>query len=101
LIRDIFAQTKEARARGYKPGRFSFNVKGGRCEKCQGAGLIQISMQFLPDVYVKCDECNGQRYNRETLQIDYKGKNISQVLDMTVEEALVYFANVPQINNKL
>ncbi|BCX14087.1 MAG: UvrABC system protein A [Candidatus Dojkabacteria bacterium] len=100
-IRNIFAQTKEARARGYKPGRFSFNVKGGRCEACQGAGVIQISMQFLPDVYVKCDECNGKRYNRETLQIDYKGKNISEVLDMTVNEALSFFENIPKIKTKL
>lgn len=100
-IRDIFAQTQEARSRGYKPGRFSFNVKGGRCEKCQGAGVIQISMQFLPDVYVKCDVCDGQRYNRETLQIDYKGKNISQVLDMTIDEGAEFFRNVPKIYDKL
>lgn len=100
-IRNLFAQTKEARARGYKAGRFSFNVKGGRCEACQGAGVIQISMQFLPDVYVVCDECNGKRYNRETLQIDYKGKNISQVLDMTVNEALKFFEKIPNIQRKL
>ncbi len=100
-IRELFAQTKEAKARGYRAGRFSFNVKGGRCEKCQGAGLIQISMQFLPDVYVKCEECNGERYNRETLQIDYKGKNISQVLNMTVDEATTFFQNINQINSKL
>lgn len=100
-MRDIFAQTKEAQERGYKSGRFSFNVKGGRCEKCQGAGVIQISMQFLPDVYVKCDTCNGQRYNRETLQIDYKGKNIAEVLDMTVSEALVFFENITMIKTKL
>lgn len=100
-IRDIFSQTKEARARGYKPGRFSFNVKGGRCEKCQGAGVIQISMQFLPDVYVKCDVCKGERYNRETLQIDYKGKNISEVLDMTVEDATEFFSSITKIHSKL
>jgi excinuclease ABC subunit A len=100
-IRDIFAQTKEAKARGYKPGRFSFNVKGGRCEKCQGAGVIQVSMQFLPDVHVTCEECKGQRYNRETLQIDYKGKNISDVLNMTVEEAEKFFTNISSIKTKL
>jgi len=100
-IRDVFSQTKEARARGYKPGRFSFNVKGGRCEKCQGAGVIQISMQFLPDVYVKCDVCKGLRYNRETLQIDYKGKNIAEVLEMTVEEGNKFFENITSIKNKL
>lgn len=101
VIRDIYAQTKESRVRGYKPGRFSFNVKGGRCEKCEGAGVIKISMQFLPDVYVTCEVCDGQRYNRETLQIDYKGKNISEVLNMTVEEAVEFFENVPVIYNKL
>ncbi len=101
VIRDIFSQTKESKVRGYKPGRFSFNVKGGRCEKCEGAGMIKISMQFLPDVYVTCEVCNGQRYNRETLQIDYKGKNISEVLNMTVEEAVDFFKNVPMIYNKL
>ncbi len=101
IVRELFAQTKEARARGYKAGRFSFNVKGGRCEKCQGAGVIQISMQFLPDVYVKCDVCDGHRYNRETLQIDYKGKNIAEVLNMTVEESLAFFANINQIKSKI
>jgi excinuclease ABC subunit A len=100
-IRNVFALTKEAKTRGYKPGRFSFNVKGGRCEKCQGAGVVQISMQFLPDVYVKCDLCKGKRYNRETLQIDYKGKNIAQVLDMTVEEGMKYFENINNIKSKL
>jgi excinuclease ABC subunit A len=100
-IRDIFAQTKESKLRGYKPGRFSFNVKGGRCEKCEGAGVIKISMQFLPDVYVTCEECKGDRYNRETLQIDYKGKNISQVLNMTVEEGVEFFSNISNISNKL
>jgi len=101
IIREIFAQTKESKVRGYKAGRFSFNVKGGRCEKCEGAGLIKISMQFLPDVYVTCEICNGNRYNRETLQIDYKGKNISEVLNMTVEEGAQYFENIPSIANKL
>lgn len=101
LVRDIFAQTKESKVRGYKPGRFSFNVKGGRCENCEGAGVIKISMQFLPDVYVTCDVCNGKRYNRETLQIDYKGKNISQVLEMTVEEGVEFFKNISGISTKL
>ena len=100
-IRDLFAKTRESKARGYKVGRFSFNVKRGRCENCQGDGLIRIEMQFLPDVYVPCEVCKGKRYNRETLHIDYKGKNIAEVLDMTVEEALKYFSNIPQINNKL
>lgn len=101
MIREIFAQTKEAKVRGYKAGRFSFNVKGGRCEKCEGAGVIKISMQFLPDVYVTCEECNGHRYNRETLQIDYKGKNISEVLNMTVEEGAKFFENINTIASKL
>lgn len=100
-IREIFAKTKEAKVRGYKPGRFSFNVRGGRCESCKGDGLIKIEMQFLPDVYVTCEQCNGKRYNRETLQIDYKGKNIADVLDMSVEEALEFFDKIPAINNKL
>ncbi|MCA9385012.1 excinuclease ABC subunit UvrA [Candidatus Dojkabacteria bacterium] len=100
-IRDVFAKTKEARIRGYKPGRFSFNVKGGRCETCKGDGLIKIEMQFLPDVYVTCDTCKGKRYNREALQIDYKGKTIADVLDMTVEEGVEFFANIPSIYNKL
>ncbi|MBN1331891.1 excinuclease ABC subunit UvrA [Candidatus Dojkabacteria bacterium] len=100
-IRDLFASTREAKSRGYKTGRFSFNVKGGRCEKCQGDGVIKIEMQFLPDVYIKCETCNGQRYNRDTLQIDYKGRNISNVLDMTVEQALAFFAKIPAISNKL
>jgi len=100
-IREIFAQMPEAKARGYNAGRFSFNVKRGRCQSCMGDGVKRIEMQFLPDVYVPCEVCKGQRYNRETLQIDFKGKNIAQVLDMTVEEALEFFQNVPNIKNKL
>ena len=100
-IRELFAKTKEARIRGYKPGRFSFNVKGGRCEACEGQGVKKIEMYFLPDIYVICDECKGKRYNKETLEIEYKGKNISQVLDMTVEEALRFFKNIPGLRNKL
>jgi len=100
-IRDLFAGTQEARARGYKPGRFSFNVKGGRCEACQGDGLIRVEMHFLPDIYVPCDVCKGRRYNRETLSVTYKGKNIHEVLKMTVEEALVFFEPVPAVARKL
>jgi excinuclease ABC subunit A len=100
-IREIFAQTKEAQARGYTPGRFSFNVKGGRCEKCKGDGQLKIEMQFLPDMYITCDECNGSRYNKEALQIDYKGKNIDNILKMTVEEASEFFKNIPSIYKKL
>ncbi len=100
-IREVFAQVPEARARGYQAGRFSFNVKGGRCEACQGGGIIQIEMQFLPDVYVACEVCKGRRYNRETLEVHYKGKTISDVLDMTVEEALHFFEAIPSIYNKL
>lgn len=100
-IRDIFAGTQEARARGYAPGRFSFNVKGGRCEACQGDGLIKVEMHFLPDVYVPCDLCKGKRYNRETLEIRYKGKSIYEVLDMTVEEARLFFDPIPVIARKL
>ena len=100
-IRDVFTKTKEAQIRGYQKGRFSFNVKGGRCETCQGDGVKKISMHFLPDVYVKCEVCNGERYNRETLQIKYRGKNIAEVLAMTIEEALVFFENHPKIYNKL
>lgn len=100
-IRDIFAATQEARSRGYLPGRFSFNVKGGRCEACGGDGVIKVEMHFLPDVYVTCEVCDGKRYNRETLDIRYKGKNISDVLDMTVEEACEFFAAVPAIHHKL
>ena len=88
-------------SRGYKPGRFSFNVQGGRCQTCQGDGVIKVEMHFLPDIYVKCDACNGQRYNRETLDIRYKGKNVFEVLDMTVEDALDFFSAIPSINNKL
>ena len=100
-IRQIFAATNEAKARGYSPGRFSFNVKGGRCEACQGDGIIKIEMHFLPDVYVPCEVCKGKRYNRETLEVRYKGKNIADVLDMTVEEALEFFENIPPIKRKL
>jgi excinuclease ABC subunit A len=100
-IRRLFAETEEARARGYKPGRFSFNVRGGRCEACQGDGIIRLEMSFLPDVYVRCDVCKGKRYNRETLEVTYKGKNVFDVLEMTVDEALEFFGNVPQIRNKL
>ena len=100
-IRDLFTSTQESRSRGYRVGRFSFNVKGGRCENCQGDGLIKVEMHFLPNIYVKCDVCNGQRYNRETLDIRYKGKNIFDVLDMTVEEALEFFSAIPSINKKL
>ena len=101
LIRDIFSQTKEARARGYQKGRFSFNVKGGRCEACQGDGIIKIEMHFLPDIYVPCEVCKGKRYNRETLEVTYKGKSISDVLDMTVDEATAFFENIPKIYRKL
>ena len=100
-IRELFAQVPEARIRGYQPGRFSFNVKGGRCEACKGEGIVKIEMNFLPDVYVPCEVCKGKRYNREALEIHYKGKNISEVLDMTVEEAMGFFANVPSIFNKM
>jgi len=100
-IRKIFAATKEAKTRGYKEGRFSFNVKGGRCENCQGDGVIRIEMNFLPDVYVQCSECKGKRYNKETLAVHYKGKNIAEVLDMTVEEALKFFENTPSIARRL
>ncbi|MBP1926773.1 excinuclease ABC subunit A [Sedimentibacter acidaminivorans] len=100
-IRDIFSMTLEAKERGYKKGRFSFNVKGGRCEACRGDGILKIEMHFLPDVYVPCEVCKGKRYNRETLEVKYKGKNISDVLDMTVEEALDYFENIPKIKNKI
>ena len=100
-IRELFAKTNESKVRGYKPGRFSFNVKGGRCEACKGDGLVKIEMNFLSDVYVKCDVCKGKRYNRETLEVKYKGKTISDILDMSVHEALEFFDNIPSIKNKL
>ena len=100
-IRDLFASTSDAKARGYGPGRFSFNVRGGRCEACQGDGLLKIEMHFLPDIYVPCEVCKGKRYNRETLEVRYKGKNIYEVLEMTVEEALPFFENLPRLYNKL
>ena len=101
LIRDLFASSVDAKERGYKKGRFSFNVKGGRCEACAGDGIIKIEMHFLADVYVPCEVCHGKRYNRETLEVKYKGKNIYEVLDMTVEEAVKFFENVPSIRRKL
>jgi len=101
LIRDLFAETSEAKMRGYKAGRFSFNVKGGRCEKCRGDGVIKIEMHFLPDVYITCEECKGRRYNNEALEVLYKGKNISEVLNLNVEEATEFFKNIPAIYNKL
>lgn len=100
-IRDVFAMTNEAKVRGYKKGRFSFNVKGGRCEACRGDGIIKIEMHFLPDVYVPCEVCHGKRYNRETLEVKYKDKNISDILEMTVEDALEFFGNLPKIQRKL
>ena len=100
-IRDIFASTNEAKLRGYAKGRFSFNIPGGRCEACSGDGIIKIEMNFLPDVYVPCEVCKGKRYSRETLEVKYKGKSISDVLDMTVEEGLEFFKNIPTIKNKL
>ena len=100
-IRDIFAGTNEAKLRGYEKGRFSFNVKGGRCEACQGDGIIKIGMHFLPDIYVPCEVCHGKRYNSETLSVKYKGKTISDVLDMTVEESLEFFKNIPKIKQKI
>jgi excinuclease ABC subunit A len=100
-IRQLFAKTPEAKRRGYKPGRFSFNVKGGRCEACRGDGLIKIEMNFLPDVYIECEECKGKRYNKETLEVKYKDKNIAEVLDMTVEEAQDFFKNIPVVKRKL
>ena len=101
LIRDLFASTPDAKAKGYSKGRFSFNVKGGRCEACSGDGIIKIEMHFLPDVYVPCEVCGGKRYNRETLDVKYKGKNIYDVLNMTVEEALKFFENVPSVTRKI
>jgi excinuclease ABC subunit A len=101
MIRDLFAATTDAKERGYKKGRFSFNVKGGRCEACSGDGILKVEMHFLPDVYVPCEVCGGKRYNRETLEVKYKGKSIYDVLEMTVEEALDFFKNVPRIFNKV
>jgi excinuclease ABC subunit A len=101
VIRDLFSRTTEARARGYRPGRFSFNVKGGRCEVCRGDGQIKIEMHFLPDVYVPCEQCHGKRYNRETLEVRFKGKNIADVLDMSVEQALEFFVNIPKVRRRL
>ncbi|PIQ99648.1 MAG: excinuclease ABC subunit A [Nitrospinae bacterium CG11_big_fil_rev_8_21_14_0_20_45_15] len=101
IIRELFSETPESRVRGYKPGRFSFNVKGGRCETCQGDGLIKVEMHFLPDVFVTCESCQGKRFNRETLEVAYKGKNIAQILDMTVEEAREFFKNIPSLKSKL
>ena len=101
MIRDLFASTVDAKERGYKKGRFSFNVKGGRCEACSGDGIIKIEMHFLPDVYVPCEVCGGKRYNRETLEVKYKGKSIYDVLNMTVEEAMKFFENVPSIYRKI
>ena len=100
-IRELFSQTNEAKMRGYKPGRFSFNVKGGRCESCRGDGILKIEMHFLPDVYVPCEVCKGKRYNQETLEVHYKGKTISDVLEMTVDEAVTFFENIPKIYNKI
>jgi excinuclease ABC subunit A len=100
-IRELYASMPDAKARGYKPGRFSFNVKGGRCEACKGDGIIKIEMQFLPDIYVPCEECKGHRYNRETLEIKFRGKSISDVLEMTVEEALAFFEKNPRLRNRL
>ena len=100
-IRELFAQTPDAKMRGYKSNRFSFNVKGGRCEACQGDGIVKIEMHFLPDIYVPCDVCKGARYNRETLEVQYKGKNIYDVLEMTVEEGMAFFSSVPKIHRKL
>jgi len=101
FVRDIFAGTNEAKMRGYKKGRFSFNVPGGRCETCQGDGILKIEMHFLPDVYVPCEVCKGKRYNKETLEVKYKGKTISDVLGMTVEESLEFFVNIPKIKQKM
>ncbi len=101
MVRQLFAWLPESKMRGYSPGRFSFNVKGGRCEACQGDGLIKIEMQFLAPVYVTCEVCKGKRYNSETLEVRYRGKNISEVLDMSVEEALEFFKNIPRVREKL
>lgn len=101
MIRDLFAKTPDAKVRGYQPGRFSFNVKGGRCEACKGDGIIKIEMHFLPDVYVPCEVCKGKRYNRETLEVRYKGKNVADVLEMTIEEACAFFEPITKIHRKL
>jgi excinuclease ABC subunit A len=101
FIRELFSRTADSRMRGYKPGRFSFNVKGGRCEACSGDGIIKIEMHFLPDVYVTCDVCHGKRYNRETLEIRYKGKNIADILDLTVNQGLKFFENIGKLRSKL
>src|SRR5207249_6993682 len=100
-VRNLFTQLPASRIRGYKPSRFSFNAKGGRCEACKGDGVIKIEMHFLPDVYVECETCRGQRYNRETLEITFKGKNIADVLDLTVDEAARFFRNVPSVSDRL
>ena len=100
-IRALYSTSPDARARGYKPGRFSFNVKGGRCETCRGDGTIKIEMHFLPDVYINCEACHGRRYNRETLQVKFKGKSIADVLDMSIEEALEFFSKIPKIRRRL
>src|SRR5690606_30889874 len=100
-LRELFAGVPEARSRGYGPGRFCFDVKGGRCEACQGDGVIKVEMHFLPDIYVPCDVCKGKRYNRETLEVKYKGKSITEVLDMTIEEAREFFDPVPAVARKL
>jgi excinuclease ABC subunit A len=101
VIRELFSTTTESKVRGYKPGRFSFNVKGGRCEKCKGEGVLKIEMHFLPDVYVTCEDCKGKRYNKEALEVNFKGKNIADVLAMTVDEAFSFFKNIPSIEEKL
>src|SRR5581483_10094785 len=101
FIRELFAKSKDARNRGYKAGRFSFNVSGGRCEACEGEGQIKIEMQFLPDVYVTCEVCGGARYNQETLEVTYQDKNIAEVLNMSVEEALAFFRHIPSLSSKL
>ena len=101
MIRDLFSKTPEARARGYKAGRFSFNVKGGRCEVCRGDGQIKIEMHFLPDVYVPCEQCHGKRYNKETLEVRFKGRTIADVLDMPVEQALEFFVHIPKVHRRL
>jgi excinuclease ABC subunit A len=100
-VRELFAEMPEAKIRGYGPGRFSFNVKGGRCESCQGDGLVKIEMHFLPDVYVPCDVCKGKRYNRETLEVRFRGLNVAEVLDLTVEDSLAFFEHQPRIHQKL